>query len=129
MGKRLKRSCDDEHRPWPASSHDTRHTSEDATAQRVRAFESDLVAFARDEDARSPRQRPALLDDGDLIDPATGEVPLLERLANRPPCNVCPVVGRDAFRHQGVACGEGAAVVVGATVVDAVLGVGASTPV
>ena len=43
-------------------------------ARRVRAFESDLVAFARDEDARSPRQQPTLIDGGDLIDPATGEV-------------------------------------------------------
>ena len=50
MRQRLKQSCDDEHQPWPARSHYTRHTSEDATAQRVRAFESDLVAFARDED-------------------------------------------------------------------------------
>lgn len=61
---------------------------------------------------------------------AHGGVPMaIDRLDNRPPCNVCPVVGRDAFRHQRVACGEGAAVVVGATVVDTVLGVGASTPV
>ncbi len=74
MRQRLKQSCDDEHQPWPARGRYTRHTSEDATAQRVRAFESDLVAFARDEDARSPRQQPTLLDGGDLIDPATGEV-------------------------------------------------------
>lgn len=74
MRQRLKQCCDDEHQPWPARSRYARHTSEDATAQRLRAFESDLVAFARDEDARSPRQQFTLLDGGDLIDPATGEV-------------------------------------------------------
>ena len=74
MRQRLKQSCDDEHQPWPNRSRYTRHTSEEASAQRLRAFESDLLALANDEDFRLSRRRLTLLDGGDLIDPSTGEV-------------------------------------------------------
>ena len=74
MRQRLKQSCDDDHQPWPNRSRYTRHTSEEASDQRLRAFESDLFALALDEDVRSARHQLTLLDGGDLIDPSTGEV-------------------------------------------------------
>ncbi|TBT88615.1 hypothetical protein ET989_01310 [Propioniciclava sinopodophylli] len=74
MRQRLKQSCDDDHQPWPARSRYTRHTSEAASAQRLRAFESDLLALTYDEDLKPARGQLTLLDGGGLIDPDTGEV-------------------------------------------------------
>ncbi len=45
MRQRLKQSCDDDHQPWPARGRYTRHTSEAASEQRLRAFESDSAAL------------------------------------------------------------------------------------
>ena len=74
MRQRLKQSCDDEHQPWPSRSRYTRHTSEAASVGRLRAFESDLIAPTNDENVRPSRHQVTLIDGGDLIDPATGEV-------------------------------------------------------
>ncbi len=74
MRQRLKQSCDDDHQTWPSRSRYTRHASEEASAQRLRAFEVDLFALAHDEDARPSGHQLTLLDGGDLIDPSTGEV-------------------------------------------------------
>jgi len=54
MKQRLKQSCDDDHQPWPARGRHTRHTSEAASEQRLRAFEADSVAFSHDEEVWSP---------------------------------------------------------------------------
>lgn len=72
--QRLKQSCDDVHQPGPSRSRYTRQTSEAASAQRLRAFEADSVALTYDEDVRPSQHHLTLLDGGDLIDPATGEV-------------------------------------------------------
>ena len=74
MRQRLKQSCDDDHQPWPARSRHTRHTGEAASASRLGAFEADLLALVRDEEARPAHRQFTLLDGGDLIDPDTGEV-------------------------------------------------------
>lgn len=74
MKQRLKQSCDDDHQPWPARSRHTRHISEAASGRRLAAFEADLQALLREEDAHPTRRQFALLDGGDVIDPDTGEV-------------------------------------------------------
>ena len=74
MRQRLKQSCDDDHQPWPARSRHARLTSEQASALRLRAFESDLVALTHEDLAEPARRQLTLLDGGDLIDPDTGEV-------------------------------------------------------
>ncbi len=75
---RLRQCCEDGvHQPWPAAGRYVRSTSDRAVAQRRTLFEHDLNRPApTDPDPDPDLGWPALVlvtDDGDLIDPATGE--------------------------------------------------------
>jgi len=72
--KRVKQHCDDHHQAWPARARFAHHGAEAQAQRRIAAFESDLESLAVED--RTDRPRLLIVDEnGDLIDPETGEVP------------------------------------------------------
>ena len=81
MKLRMRSNCDERHTNWPAEGRYTRSTSPDITAARLRFFDGDVAAIvpapAAPEPDEVPWARPRLHlvdDDGNQIDPATGEI-------------------------------------------------------
>ena len=73
--ERVKQHCDEDHQPWPARTRFARHQAVDQVQDRLAAFESDLRAPIVSQD-KPDRPRLMIVDqNGDLIDPETGEVP------------------------------------------------------
>ena len=74
LQKRAKQHCDDHHQPWPARTRFAHHLATDQANPRTAAFETDVNSLQRTEDEPS---RPKLLlvdENGDLVDPETGQV-------------------------------------------------------
>jgi len=72
--RRVKQHCDDHHQPWPARARFAHHQADAQAQRRTAAFELDLESLA----VEDRTDRPTLLivdQDGELIDPETGEVP------------------------------------------------------
>lgn len=75
MRHRIKSHCEDkDHQPWPAQGRHTRHTADEASAQRDKAFRVD-VATLQVAPGPTPPYGPRLqLVDGLRVDLMTGEV-------------------------------------------------------
>lgn len=72
--KRVKQHCDDHHQAWPARARFAHHGADAQAQRRSAAFESDLESLAVED--RADRPRLLIVDEnGELIDPETGEVP------------------------------------------------------
>lgn len=73
---RIRTLCDEEHKPWPARTRFVRYLSTTATADRLAAFNRDLGAIGEAPNpstSNTPRLS-LVTEDGDSIDPATGEI-------------------------------------------------------
>lgn len=75
MRHRIKSHCEDkDHQLWPAQGRHTRHTADEASSQRDKAFRGD-VATLEVAPVPTPLNGPRLqLVDGLRVDPMTGEV-------------------------------------------------------
>ncbi len=73
LSKRLKTACDNGHQPPPSTSRHARYTSDPHRGRRIRLLDTDaaLVRASRQEAQDSTALR---LVDGELVDPATGEI-------------------------------------------------------
>jgi len=72
--KRVKQHCDDHHQAWPGRTRFAHHQAADQVEGRRAAFESDLKALAITEDESTPPRLAVFDENGQLIDPQTGEV-------------------------------------------------------
>lgn len=77
LRSRTKTLCDERHALWPAQGRYQRYTSNQAVADRRRTYAADTAELTTAPPPRTPPPTPRLRlvdDDGDLIDPDTGEV-------------------------------------------------------
>ena len=77
LTNRTKNSCDEHHTKWPAEARHARGSSKAVATGRAQLFAADIAALKPAEPSLEATRVPLQLvrkEDGDLVDPATGEV-------------------------------------------------------
>lgn len=73
LSKRLKTHCDNGHQPSPSTSRHVRHSSDPHRRRRTKQFDTD-AALVRASQQAAQNSTSLRLVDGELVDPATGEI-------------------------------------------------------
>jgi hypothetical protein len=73
LSKRLKTHCDNGHQPSPSTSRHVRHSSDPHRRRRTKQFDTD-AALVRALQLEARDSTSLRLVDGELVDPATGEI-------------------------------------------------------
>ena len=71
---RVKSHCDERHQPWPARTRLARHTSDSSAVEHQLVFRADTGDDCADLRIRHERSRGLTDEDGNVIDPTTGEI-------------------------------------------------------